>query len=90
MFLGTQSMEPQKYRNASAIYLFSGNGAVLMDCAEGTYGQMYDYFGSKERVDSALNKTRVIYITHLHGDHNLGLPSIMTERDKAQSKLPPN
>jgi ribonuclease BN (tRNA processing enzyme) len=38
LFLGTSSMKPTQYRGASGIYYFGENGAVLMDCAEGSYG----------------------------------------------------
>ena len=62
-----------KFRNGSAIYYFSGTSALLMDCAEGTYGQIVDYCDGKDKVDAILRKTRVIYITHIHSDHNLGL-----------------
>lgn len=40
-----------------------------MDCAEGSYGQLYDHFNDKARVDDALLKTKVVFITHIHGDH---------------------
>lgn len=40
-----------------------------MDSAEGSYGQLYDHFGSKELVDLAILKTRFVFITHIHGDH---------------------
>lgn len=41
VFLGTGSSQPSKYRNVSAIFinLFS-RGCVLLDCGEGTYGQL--------------------------------------------------
>jgi len=44
MFLGTISMKPTMYRAASAICLFIRGYAMLMDCAEGSYGQLYDHF----------------------------------------------
>ena len=41
-----------------------------MDCAEGSYGQIYDHFGGKiEMVNKVLLKTKIIFITHIHGDH---------------------
>ena len=83
-------MKPTPYRNASAIYFFNKESALLMDCAEGSYGQIFDHFGTKEKVDSVLLFTRVIYITHLHGDHQLGLLKIMQERDKLLCTLPEN
>ena len=88
LFLGTQSMKPMKRRNMSAVYFFSGTGAILMDCAEGTYGQIVDYCENPEQVESVLKKTRVVYITHLHGDHSLGLLRFLEERDKVMKKLP--
>ncbi len=42
LFLGTSSMKPVGYRGASAVYYFGKDGAVLMDSAEGSYGQLWD------------------------------------------------
>lgn len=40
-FLGTGSSQPSKYRNVSAIYVHRfARGGFLMDCGEGTYGQL--------------------------------------------------
>jgi ribonuclease BN (tRNA processing enzyme) len=57
-----------------------------MDCAEGSYGQLWDHLGTKALVDECLLKTRCIFITHIHGDHQLGVLKIMLERDRL---LPP-
>ena len=70
-------MKPTPFRNATAINLFNKKSSLFVDCAEGTYGQLFDHFGTKEKVDKVLLKTRVIYITHIHGDHILGLLKIM-------------
>ena len=78
-------MKPGTYRGVSAIYVFSKDSAVLMDAGEGTYGQLYDHFGSKEKVYAVLNKTRVIAISHLHADHCAGTEKMLLERDRAQS-----
>ena len=51
LFLGTSGMKPMARRNTSAIYVFSHKGAVLMDCSEGTYGQLVDYVGVNEKLD---------------------------------------
>ena len=82
LFLGTMSMKPTVYRSASAVYLFIKGHGILMDCAEGSYGQLYDHFQTLDRVNEALIKLRVTFITHIHGDHQLGILKIMTERDK--------
>lgn len=44
LFLGTVSMKPTQYRSASAIMIFFRGHGILMDCAEGSYGQLYDHF----------------------------------------------
>ena len=64
LFLGTSSTKTTILRGASAIYVAMKDCAVLMDCAEGTYGQLFDHLGTKEKVDEALLKTRVIFVTH--------------------------
>ena len=79
-------MKPTNYRGASAIYLFNKGHGILMDSAEGSYGQLWDHFGSKARVDQVLLRTRVVFITHIHGDHQLGVLKIMFERDRLLAK----
>ena len=68
-FLGTVSMKPSQYRGASAIYVFHNGHGILMDCAEGSYMQICDHFGDKQKVDQVLLQTKVAFITHIHGDH---------------------
>lgn len=76
-----------KQRNNSAIHVFSHKSAVLMDCAEGTYGQLVDYFGDGEKLEQVMLKTKVVFITHLHGDHTLGLARFLQERDSLLANL---
>jgi hypothetical protein len=39
--LGTGASRPSKYRNVTGIYLdFGGRGGMLVDCGEGTWGQL--------------------------------------------------
>ena len=76
-FLGTSSMKPGKYRGASAILLYVNGKSLLMDCAEGSYGQIYDHFQEKSVIDKAIMDMKVIFITHIHGDHQLGAAKIM-------------
>lgn len=87
LFLGTSSMKPTHYRGASGVYYFGKGGAVLMDSAEGSYGQLWDHFGTKAKVDEVLIKTVCIFITHIHGDHQLGIIKMMQERDILLSSI---
>ena len=86
-FLGTISMKPTQYRCASAIYVFIKGFGILMDCAEGSYGQIYDHFQTLDKINNAIRKLRVVYITHIHGDHQLGIVKIMAEREKLFSQI---
>ncbi|HII08824.1 MAG TPA: ribonuclease Z [Methanosphaera sp.] len=69
-FLGTASAIPTKTRNHAAIILKIYDRTVLFDCGEGTQKQIMEAQVSPMKIDD-------IYITHLHGDHILGLPGII-------------
>lgn len=70
IFLGTASAIPTNYRNHSAIALKAFGEVFLWDCGEGTQRQMY-------RAKISPMKINQIFITHLHGDHFLGLPGMI-------------
>ncbi|WP_251149795.1 ribonuclease Z [Cellulosimicrobium sp. Marseille-Q4280] len=67
--LGTASMVPTRTRNHNGYVLFWDDEAILFDPGEGTQRQM-TFAGV-----SATDVTRVA-ITHLHGDHSLGLAGV--------------
>ena len=72
VFLGTGAAMPSSYRNVTGIYLdFFNLGAMLMDCGEGTYGQLRRRYGQK--ADDAIRRLRMIWISHIHADHHAGL-----------------
>jgi len=77
LFLGTSSTKPTSFRGCSAIYYFTQQGAVLMDCGEGTYGQLFDHFGDQKKVNEVLCKTVCIFVTHYHGDHCSGVQAML-------------
>ena len=87
-FLGTTSMKPCKFRNVSSILLEINDlnnmlikNYVLLDCGEGTFQQIFEYYG-KTHTNYILKNIKLIAITHKHGDHNLGLMKIISEIDK--------
>ena len=80
-------MKPTSHRNASSVMIFNKKGAVMMDCAEGTYSQLVSHLGSQERVDRTLIRLRCLYITHLHGDHQYGMFKMIYARDQALKNL---
>lgn len=75
-------MKPSKYRNVSSIYLeMVPQNGILLDCGEGTYYQLYNHFGF-ERIDEIVLQTKIIFITHIHSDHNLGILDLISQRNK--------
>jgi ribonuclease Z len=94
IFLGTTSMKPGKQRNVSAILVKLSekfkNYSMLLDCGEGTFQQIFDHYGNK-LTDQILSKLKLIFITHKHGDHMLGLLKVLSEIDilKSQHGLNP-
>jgi ribonuclease Z len=69
-FLGTSAAVPTNHRNHSAIALKAFGEIILFDCGEGTQRQMF-------RAKLSPMKIKKILITHLHGDHFLGLPGMI-------------
>ncbi len=79
-FLGTGAALPGKHRNVSAIHLrVASRCGVLMDCGEGTYGQLCRLHGDAG-VRRTLEQLRVLFISHMHADHHLGALRLLAER----------
>lgn len=49
---------------------------MILDCGEGTWGQLYRYYGLDE-VNKVLSRLRAIYVSHLHADHHIGLIGLL-------------
>ncbi|GFY59139.1 zinc phosphodiesterase ELAC protein 2 [Trichonephila inaurata madagascariensis] len=85
-FLGTGSSIPSKVRNVSAILIKSSEKEyLLMDCGEGTYGQMLRLYGNQ--VNDVLLHLSVIFVSHMHADHHLGLIKVLKERENIFKEL---
>ncbi|MGB0428676.1 MAG: ribonuclease Z, partial [Flavobacteriales bacterium] len=69
--LGSSSASPTKYRNPTAQLLNFRNTNFLIDCGEGTQKQL------KINGFNHFNITK-IFISHLHGDHYLGLFGLLS------------
>lgn len=67
---GTSSGRPTATRHVSGLALDAGSDWVLVDCGEGTQQQVM-------RSPIKLSRLRAVLLTHLHGDHVLGLPGLL-------------
>lgn len=47
------------------------NSSILLDCGEGTLGQMCRFYGSV--TDDVIRNIKALHITHMHGDHHMGI-----------------
>lgn len=69
--LGSSSATPIFNRNPTAQVLNINEKLYLVDCAEGTQQQMLRFDVKASRID-------YIFISHLHGDHYLGLVGLLS------------
>ena len=69
--IGAASATPTATHNPTAQLLSVENEHYLLDCGEGTQKRMMQLAWSISKIDA-------IFITHLHGDHVLGLIGLLT------------
>uniref|UniRef100_A0A8C3LBJ4 Zinc phosphodiesterase ELAC protein 2 n=1 Tax=Chrysolophus pictus TaxID=9089 RepID=A0A8C3LBJ4_CHRPC len=82
VFLGTGSAIPMKIRNVSSTLVnTSSTRSLLLDCGEGTFGQLCRHYG--EQVDQVLCNIVAVFVSHMHTDHHSGLVNILMERRRA-------
>jgi len=70
IFLGTSASVPTLKRSLPAVAVKREGELFLFDCGEGTQRQMM-------KAKIGLNRETRIFITHMHGDHVLGLPGVL-------------
>lgn len=69
--LGSGSATPTLLRNPSAQYLYFAKQHFLIDCGEGTQSTL-------RRFEIRSHQINHIFISHLHGDHYLGLIGLLS------------
>lgn len=79
-FLGTSAAIPTTTRNPSGIFVNREGDQMLFDVGEGTQRQMMRY-GTGFAVES-------VFLTHVHGDHILGLPGLLQTWDFTEREAP--
>ncbi len=75
--LGTSGMQPLPGRRLSAALVRAGSSQILIDCGEGTQVAIRERGWGLGNLDTIL-------LTHLHGDHVLGLPGLLLTLANAQ------
>jgi len=70
IFLGTAGSVPTTTRGLPAIAIQRKDELILFDCGEGVQRQMI-------RARVGFHRKTKVFITHMHGDHVLGLPGLM-------------
>ncbi|KAB2868498.1 MAG: MBL fold metallo-hydrolase, partial [Bacteroidales bacterium] len=81
--LGSSSALPTINRFPSAHVVNSHERLFLLDCAEGTQIQLRKYRLNMNRIDH-------IFISHLHGDHVLGIFGLISTLNLIGRKTPLN
>ncbi|MGC8652299.1 MAG: ribonuclease Z [Candidatus Micrarchaeia archaeon] len=70
IFLGTSGSTPTKSRNLPSVALEYNGRIYLFDCGEGTQRQMLRYSVN-------ISKVEAIFISHIHGDHIIGIAGLV-------------
>jgi ribonuclease Z len=63
---------------SSTLVRIPSRGSILLDAGEGTYGQLARHFGPG--LGDVLRDLRCIFVSHIHGDHHMGVAKILAER----------
>ncbi len=69
-FLGTSGSTPTKERNLPSVSIEYDGNVYLFDCGEGTQRQMMQYSINPYKI-------KAIFITHMHGDHVIGVAGLI-------------
>src|SRR3972149_1592032 len=70
VFLGTSSAVPTRDRGLSSVAVRRGSELLIFDAGEGVQRNLLN-------ARLGLNKETKIFITHMHGDHSIGILGIL-------------
>lgn len=70
VFLGTSGTVPTVERGMPSVAVEHNGEIFLFDCGEGTQRQMM-------RFKVNISRIKAIFLTHMHGDHILGVPGLL-------------
>ncbi len=71
IFLGTSASIPTKERGLPCIVVRRKGALLMFDCGEGAQRSFL-------QMGLGINKPMMIFISHLHGDHVLGIPGLLS------------
>ena len=43
--------------------------SIILDCGDGTYGQLCRFYG-KQHIDDVIAKLQCVFVSHIHADHH--------------------
>ena len=76
LFLGTGSSQPSPHRNVSSTLVsLDDSTSILLDCGESTVAQILAVSD-----ESALSRIKLVWISHPHADHCMGLRDFLRRR----------
>jgi len=81
IFLGTSGSMPTPQRGSSSVVVRRGRELLMFDCGEGTQRQMV-------KAHIGFQRPMKIFISHLHGDHVLGLPGMLQSMSLMRREKP--
>ncbi len=81
IFLGTSGATPTRERGLPALAVEHEGDVLLFDCGEGTQRQMLQYSVN-------ISKVKAIFVTHVHGDHVIGIAGLVRTLGLARRTKP--